>query len=71
MSALTRTTVADELVGVAEVADLIGVERNTVTGYVAREQIVEPLARLRCGPVWLRRDIERWDARRPGKNGGG
>jgi predicted DNA-binding transcriptional regulator AlpA len=49
-----------ELVGIAEIADLFGVRRNTAWRWAQREGFPEPLARLASGPVWSRADIEGW-----------
>lgn len=65
--ALTKKTLTAELVGVKEVAEMLGVRVATVSSYLSRGQMVKPLATLACGPVWLRQDIERWDAQRPTK----
>lgn len=48
------------LVGVAELADLLDVSRPRASVIGNRRDFAEPVAVLRAGPVWLRRDIERW-----------
>lgn len=62
----SRASVREQLVGAKEVAEIIGVSRGTLTAYLSRKQMVEPLIELACGPIWLRMDIERWNAKRPG-----
>ena len=56
------TTLAVEvvpaLVGVAEAADLLGWDRRRVATYVDRGTFPEPVARLACGQVWRRDDVE-------------
>ena len=47
-----------DLVGVAEVAELLGWDRRRVSVYHARGLLPAPLAVLRSGPVWHRQDIE-------------
>ena len=62
----SKKQIAKQVVGATEAAELLGISPGTVTSYVARGQIVAPLARLSCGPVWLRDDLERWQAKRKG-----
>jgi hypothetical protein len=46
------------LVGVAEAADILGVFRsNFVRDWATRPDFPEPVARLRCGPVWREADV--------------
>lgn len=49
-----------DLVGVAEIADMLGVTRTRVTQLAKTYGFPEPVARLAAGPVWQRRDIEEW-----------
>jgi len=49
-----------ELAGVAEVAEMLGVTKNTVLKYARRPEFPEPLDRLATGPVWRRVDVEAW-----------
>ncbi len=49
-----------ELMGVAEVAKLLGVSSQRVSQLAAQESFPEPLARLAAGPVWERTDVEKW-----------
>lgn len=46
------------LVGTAEVAELLDVERPRIGRWVGRGQMPRPVAMLRASPVWRRRDIE-------------
>ncbi len=61
---------APELVGVAEVAELLGVSKTRVHELSDKAAFPEPVARLAAGPVWSRpavaRFIESWN-RRPGR----
>lgn len=50
----------DELAGLAEVAEILGVPKRTAARYSARVDFPEPLDRLASGPVWRRVDVERW-----------
>lgn len=58
-----------DLVGVAEIAELLGVSRQQVHRLSVQEGFPEPVARLSAGTIWRRRDIERWakTRRRPGR----
>jgi len=51
-----------ELVGLAEVAELLGVTKRTATSYSNRDDFPAPLQRLKAGPVWRRRDVTAWKA---------
>ena len=59
-----------ELVGVAEIADILGVSRQRASELQTRAGFPAPIAVLRSGPVWARpslnRFIEGW-ARTPGR----
>ncbi len=50
----------DELAGLAEVAEIIGVTKRTATKYTRRADFPEPLDRLASGPVWRCADVEKW-----------
>jgi predicted DNA-binding transcriptional regulator AlpA len=54
-----------DLLGAAEVAELLGVAPKTISSYLARGLMPKPVRRLRSGPVWVRADIEAWVAERP------
>ncbi len=55
------------LVGVAEIARMLGVSRQRVSQLAETEQFPEPTVRLSAGPVWKREDIEQW-AERTGRS---
>ena len=48
----------DELLGTAEVAELLHVERPRIGRWLALGKMPEPIARLRAGPIWWRSQIE-------------
>lgn len=52
------------LVGRAELAELAGVQQNTVVQWGRRRKLPEPYATLASGPIWLREDILDWLAGR-------
>jgi predicted DNA-binding transcriptional regulator AlpA len=60
-----------KLVGLAEVAEVLGVSKRTAARYTMRADFPEPLARLRAGPVWQEEDVLAWarsePPARPGK----
>jgi hypothetical protein len=62
-----------ELVGVAEIAEMIGVNRQRASAMQSKRDFPAPVAVLRAGPVWRRGDltrfVESWD-RRPGRRSG-
>lgn len=49
-----------ELVGAAEIADMLGVSRQRVHQLAAKPGFPAPVARLSAGMFWRRHDIERW-----------
>ena len=59
-----------ELVGVGEVAELLGVSRQRASSLARSAAFPPPLAELKAGPVWARasvgRFVEQWQ-RRPGR----
>jgi hypothetical protein len=59
-----------ELVGVGEIAEIIGVTQQRASKLARRPDFPEPVARLRSGPVWARPSLNRfvadWD-RKPGR----
>lgn len=61
------------LLGVAEVATLLGVSKQRVNELKNAGRLPEPLATLASGPVWpepwLRRFVEEWGERRSGRQG--
>jgi len=51
---------AADLVGVAEVADILDWDRRRVSVYISRGKFPEPIARVAAGPLWTRRQIEEY-----------
>lgn len=61
------TSEAGRLVGVAEIADVLGVPRSTVSMWDARRKtngFPEPVAELRMGPVYDLDAVTEWYERR-------
>lgn len=54
----------DHLMGIAEIAELLGLSRTRV--HQIRPSLPAPYDTLAMGPVWLREDIEGW-ARETGR----
>src|SRR5205085_278872 len=50
----------DTLAGIAEIADLFGVTKQTALKYTRRPDFPAPLDRLAAGPVWRLADVEEW-----------
>lgn len=59
-----------ELVGIAEIAELLGVSRQRASTLQTRHDFPHPVAVLRSGPVWTRPSLNRfadtWE-RKPGR----
>lgn len=49
-----------DIVGIAEVAALLGVNRSTVRSWQLRGHLPAPDAQLLSGPVWNRKTITAW-----------
>lgn len=62
-----RTIAPEDLVSMAEIATMLGVKIGAVHSYRSRGYLPEPFATLGMGPVWIRQDIVKWNAKRPGK----
>lgn len=67
----------DEVVGLAEIAEMLEVTKRTVQRYAERADFPTPLGRLAGGRVWRRADVEAWAKEhlplptgRPPKRGG-
>lgn len=51
----------DDLIGIAEIADLAGVSKQVISNWHARyDHFPRPIQRLRSGPVWKREAVEMW-----------
>jgi prophage regulatory protein len=50
----------DELAGVSEIAEMLGVTRATAARYVERDDFPEPYERLARGRVWRRDEVDAW-----------
>lgn len=55
------------LLDISEVARLVGVSSATITAYLSRGRMPEPVMRLGRLPVWSRPIIRQWLAARPGQ----
>lgn len=63
----TLHSLARFLVGPAEIADLLGVEANTINVWKVRHaNFPDPIRRLRSGDLWDVREISAW-ARETGR----
>ena len=51
----------EDLAGLSEIVELLGVSKATAFKYTRRDDFPEPLGHVSAaGPVWLRRDVQRW-----------
>ena len=50
----------EDLTGISEIAELLGVSRPSAARYVERDDFPEPVGRLARGRVWFRADVEAW-----------
>lgn len=62
---------SEELVGVAEIAAMLGVSRQRVDQLAAAEDFPPPLAELAAGRIWARAAVEEWMAGEPARLPGG
>lgn len=56
--------VMDEVMGAAEIADLLGVSRQRVQQLVTRADFPAPIGVLTMGKVWRRDQVEAWNVER-------
>jgi hypothetical protein len=47
-----------DLLGLSEVADMLGWDRRRVATYSVRGLLPQPIAHLKCGQIWSRQQIE-------------
>jgi predicted DNA-binding transcriptional regulator AlpA len=52
-----------ELLGLTDIARLLGRSKPVVVGYAQRPDFPRPLGKTASGRVWRRSDIERWRSR--------
>jgi chromosome partitioning protein len=57
-------SVSLQLVGVHEVAEMLGITKGAVGARRRRRSFPPPLAELRCGPIWGRWQIEEYLVKR-------
>jgi predicted DNA-binding transcriptional regulator AlpA len=50
----------DELLGLAELAELYGVTKATASNWSRRHTFPQPHQHLKMGPVWLKSDVVAW-----------
>jgi predicted DNA-binding transcriptional regulator AlpA len=50
----------EDLVGLSEIAEALGVHKRTAQEYVNREDFPDPLGRVAAGRVWRRQDVLKW-----------
>jgi predicted DNA-binding transcriptional regulator AlpA len=52
-----------DLVGVPEIAEMLGASRRTAWRYVDREDFPDPVAQVTAKRLWERRAVEKWAAK--------
>lgn len=57
---------SENLLGVTEIAELLGVTRQRVHQLRQLEDFPRPTATIAAGAIWLREDVEQW-ARETGR----
>jgi hypothetical protein len=57
-----------DLVGLAEIPELLGVRANTVVSWRQRGVLPEPTWRLKSGPIWRAQDVQEWYEREKGSS---
>jgi predicted DNA-binding transcriptional regulator AlpA len=57
------TSMTDNLVSRAEIAEMLGVTGQTVHRYSGRPDFPKPVGQLAAGRVWRRKDVEKWAAK--------
>lgn len=59
----------EDLVGLSEIAELLGVHKRTAQEYVNREDFPEPLGQVAAGRVWRKADVVAWGERHRPRRG--
>lgn len=60
-----------ELVGIAEIAELLGLSRQRVHVIIrTKSDFPKPVAELSAGKIWMKRDVDAWISR-SGRKGPG
>lgn len=55
-----------QLMGVTEVCDLLGCQKMTLKRWRDSGRFPEPIVVLAKGPIWDRKEVERWQTSRRG-----
>ena len=56
---------ADDLVGLAEACEILGLTNATVSNYLRSDlSFPQPVAQLRCSRIWVGEDLRYWTANR-------
>lgn len=60
----------EELAGVTEIAEMLGVARRTAAAYTERDDFPAPVGVLARGRIWRRVDVDRWAKKNPPRKPG-
>ncbi len=58
-----------ELVGLTEAAGLMSISKQRLSQLSVRQDFPSPVAELKCGKIWLKEDILKFDSSRSRRNG--
>lgn len=50
----------DDIMGLAEVSEMVGKSKQYIKTYLERGQFPEPVKTLASGPLWIRQQIQEW-----------
>ena len=57
------------VLGLSEVAALLGVSKRTASRYVSRDDFPAPAVELAMGPIWFEEDVKAWLETNPIRRG--
>jgi predicted DNA-binding transcriptional regulator AlpA len=57
------------VLGLTEVATLLGVSKRTASRYASRDDFPAPAADLAMGPIWFESDVRSWLETKPIRRG--
>lgn len=57
------------VLGLSELASVLGVSKRTASRYTEREDFPPPAAELAMGPIWMEADVKAWLETNPVRRG--
>lgn len=58
----SKNSVLSQIMGVAEVAKFLGVDKRVLAVMIERNQFIPPVIELEATPIWLKPDVMNWKA---------